>query len=96
MNQTYQGPDSLSSLFLTELQIIISGKFRCLAFIIKELHFYKQRCSNINTCVCDPGFMGRACDMPSDIIDMPTLSPEITPPPDEQPSATVSHTHIRK
>ena len=40
--------------------------------------------------------MGRACDMPSDIIDMPTLSPENTPPPDETPSATVSHTHIRK
>ena len=40
--------------------------------------------------------MGRACDMPSDLIDMATLNPEITPSPDETPSVTVSHTHIRK
>ena len=39
--------------------------------------------------------MGRACDMPSDVLPMPTFNPQITVPPDENP-ATVSHTHIRK
>ena len=40
--------------------------------------------------------MGRACDMPSDIIQMPTLNPEINTPSPDEPSVTVSHTHIRK
>merc|ERR1719507_1903424 len=55
------------------------------------------RCSNINTCVCFSGFMGRACDMPSESYTFQTDMPKVyTPGPDEPESGTVSHTHILK
>ena len=56
----------------------------------------KQRCSNANTCVCYDGFMGPSCDMIAPVEPEPTRDPNATPDPDEVPSATISHTHIRK
>jgi hypothetical protein len=62
---------------------------------------YFQKCSNINTCVCDPGWSGIDCSVPVKWqITTPTLpSPQTKSPqgathPDEGP--TKSHTHVCK
>lgn len=61
------------------------------------------KCSNINTCVCDPGWSGIDCSMP--VAWSPTAPPRLPPPrptqaqqgatpPPEEP--TKSHTHVLK
>ena len=61
-----------------------------------------QKCSNINTCVCDPGWSGIDCSMPvmwqttppTFAPPRPTQAQQGATPVDEGP--TQSHTHVCK